>query len=84
MTLEQQVRDILEAAGVEDAQSLTPGDLLEAANLLNDIVRKGRREALEEAADYVETQPIPAEHALFAMKQLMLAKGIRALMKKED
>lgn len=33
-TLEQQARDLLERAGVEDAQSLTAGDLVEIANLL--------------------------------------------------
>lgn len=33
-TLEQQARDLLERAGVEDAQSFTAGDLVEIANLL--------------------------------------------------
>ena len=70
MTLEQQVRNILESAGVEDAQSLTPGDLLEAANLLNGIVRQTRREALEEA-----------EHV--ATESCGCAADIRALMEKE-
>ena len=33
---EQQARDILELYGVEDAQSLTAGDLVELANLIRD------------------------------------------------
>jgi len=34
-TLEQKARDILERMGIEDAQSMTAGDVLELANLLN-------------------------------------------------
>jgi len=34
-TLEQKARDILERMDIEDAQSMTAGDVLELANLLN-------------------------------------------------
>ena len=37
-SLEQQVRDILLAAHIEGAQSFTPGDLVEAANLLGEML----------------------------------------------
>jgi hypothetical protein len=33
---EQQARDLLEQYGVKDAQSMTAGDLVELANLIND------------------------------------------------
>ena len=36
-TLEQQARDLLERAGIENAQSFTAGDLVEIANLLGRI-----------------------------------------------
>lgn len=36
-TLEQQARDLLERAGVENAQSFTAGDLVEIANLLGRV-----------------------------------------------
>ncbi len=36
MTAEQQARDLLERYGVEDAQSMTAGDLVELANLIAD------------------------------------------------
>ena len=36
-TLEQQARDILERCGWEDAQSCTAADVVELANLLQDL-----------------------------------------------
>lgn len=59
-SLEQQVRDILSAAMIEDAQEFTAGDLLEAANILGEQNRQAeqvaREKALEEAACFVEEQ----------------------------
>ena len=56
-TLEQKARDILERMDIEDAQSMTAGDVLELANLLN---RLNAAEAVCEAVkDYWDT---PGEH----------------------
>lgn len=46
MTAEQKARDMLERMGVEDAQSMTAGDLVELANLIayQDHVEAWQRE----------------------------------------
>lgn len=38
-SVEQDARDLLERAGVEDAQSMTSGDLVEIANLLSELYK---------------------------------------------
>lgn len=43
---EQQARDLLEQYGLEDAQSMTAGDLVELANLIADANAYRRRAAL--------------------------------------
>lgn len=45
---EQQARDMLERAGVEDAQSMTAGDLVEIANLIDDRKGEAARRTREE------------------------------------
>ena len=58
-TLEQQARDMLERAGVESAQSMTSGDLVEVANMMNEVYEL--RAALERArallAEYQNGEP---------------------------
>ena len=51
-TLEQQARDMLERAGVESAQSMTSGDLVEVANMMNEVYEL--RAALERARALAE------------------------------
>lgn len=36
-SVEQEARDLLERMGIEDAQSFTAGDVVELANLINDV-----------------------------------------------
>ena len=45
-SIEQEVRDILERMGIADTQSLTAGDLMELANVLNSL--KGKDAELAE------------------------------------
>ena len=53
VTVEQRVRDMLERAGVEGAQSMSSGDLVELANLLaeRDKLKRELDEIREDALD---------------------------------
>jgi hypothetical protein len=46
-TLEQQARDLLERAGIEGAQQLSAGDVVELANLIGKVNRPGAPSALD-------------------------------------
>jgi hypothetical protein len=53
VTPEQEARDLIEAAGVEDAQAMTSGDLAGIANLIAKVHRvKALADAWSETPDY--------------------------------
>ncbi len=57
MTLEQEARDLLDRAGVKEAQSMTSGDLVEIANLLAHA-----RAVLEAGDDDIRTRMAPNDY----------------------